>query len=162
MPNLGIFFFSRNFAVRQNDADIMLISCWYQWWYHIWQNYLQTLAQKKPNQTFLVSNWNIFIFTPNLATRQVQDADFKYENIFLKLQPKNTQIRHCSFLFYVFSFFHKTLQSGKFEFGAFKYENIFFQILTQRWLYHTLLIPYLRIFIFALNFATRQIQGRWY
>ena len=126
MPNLGIFFFSRNFAVRQNDADIMLISCWYQWWYHIWQNYLQTLAQKKPNQTFLVSNWNIFIFTPNLATRQVQDADFKYENIFLKLQPKNTQIRHCSFLFYVFSFFHKTLQSGKFEFGAFKYEKIFF------------------------------------
>ena len=89
VPNLGIIFFSRNFAVRQ------IWRCWY----HIWQNYLQILAQKKPNQTFLVSNWNIFIFTPNLATRQVQDADFKYENIFLKLQPKNTQIRHCSFLF---------------------------------------------------------------
>ena len=36
----------------------------------------------------------ILIFRQNFAIRQFEGVDFKYDNSFLKVHPKNIQIRH--------------------------------------------------------------------
>ena len=67
VPNLGIFIFSRNFAIRPSRG------CWVQ----IWQYNFQLPVQKHPNQAFLVTNVRIFIFAPNFATRQIRGRWFE-------------------------------------------------------------------------------------
>ena len=66
-PNLVIFIFSQNFAIRQIQG------CWFQ----IWLYCFQMPVQKYANQTFLVPNLRIFIFTPNFATRQIRGRWFQ-------------------------------------------------------------------------------------
>ena len=52
------------------------------------------LAQKYPNRAFVVPNLGTFIFHEIWQLETFEAADFKYDNIIYKSQPKNTQIRH--------------------------------------------------------------------
>ena len=54
----------------------------------------------------------------------------------------------------------KILELDKFEGVDFKYATIFFQIATQKYPSKASLVQNSRIFIFAPNFATRQIRER--
>ena len=94
------------------------------------------LALKYPNKAFLIKNTQqgifspnlcIFVFSQNLQIYKFEGADFKYDNSFLKFQPKSTQIRHFGSQIQTFSFFHKILQLGKFKCGDFKYDKIVFK-----------------------------------
>ena len=58
------------------------------------QQFLKILAQKYPNKAFLVPNLDISFFHKILHLDKLEGADFKYDNIFFKFQPKNIQIRH--------------------------------------------------------------------
>ena len=40
---------------------------------------------KYGNQVFLVPNLNIFFYFTNFLTKQIRDADLKYDNIVFKL-----------------------------------------------------------------------------
>ena len=55
---------------------------------------------------------------------------------------------------------HKILELDKFEGADFKYDNNFFQITAQKYPNKAFLVRNSQIFIFAPNFATRQIRGR--
>ena len=46
------------------------------------------------NQAFLVPYLGILVFSRNFAIRLIRGADFKYDNSFLKFQPKHTYIKH--------------------------------------------------------------------
>ena len=63
-----------------------------------------------------------------------EGADFKYNNIISKFQPKNTQIWHFWSQIYGFLMLHQTLKPDKFKDVDFKYD-IFFQILSQKYSY---------------------------
>ena len=54
-------------------------------------------------------------------------ADFKYDNTYLKFQPKNTKIKHICSQIQAFLFFHKIVQLDKIEGTDFKYDKIKFQ-----------------------------------
>ena len=54
----------------------------------------QISAQKYPNHTIFVPNLDIFVFSQNLLLDKFEGANFKYETVFFKFQPKNAQIRH--------------------------------------------------------------------
>ena len=60
----------------------------------------------------------------------------------------------------MFLLFPEILQLIKFECADFKYDTIIFQIPAQKYTNQASLVPNLQVFIFAPNFATRQIQGR--
>ena len=62
-----------------------------------------------------------------------EGADFKYDNSFLKFQPKNTQIRHFWSQIQAFSLFHDILQLDKLKGADFKSHNSFFKILAQKY-----------------------------
>ena len=74
VPSLVTLAFSKNFAIRQIGG------CWFQ----VWQYLFQIPAQKYRSQGFLVGNLGIF----------VEGTDYRYDNIVLKFESKNTQIRH--------------------------------------------------------------------
>ena len=61
-----------------------------------------------------------------LILGKLEDADFKYDNIFFKFHSKNTQIRHFWSQIQKFLFFLKSLQLDKFEGADFKYDNLHF------------------------------------
>ena len=48
-------------------------------------------SQKYPNQTFLVSNLDIFVFLRNLPTDKFEGADFKYDNSFFQIPTQKHQ-----------------------------------------------------------------------
>ena len=98
IPNLGIFAFSQNFAIRNSWG------CWFQ----ICQYCFQIPAPKYPNQAFLVQNLRIFVFSWNFAKWQIWGYIFgkKYSNkgfepnlsIFVSSQKFGIrQIRRCWF-----------------------------------------------------------------
>ena len=45
-------------------------------------------AQKYPNKVFLVPNLEFFFCLRNVAIRQLEAADFKYDKIYSKFSPK--------------------------------------------------------------------------
>ena len=67
MPNLVIFIFSRNFAIRQ------IWGCWFQ----TWHNYFQIPVKKYPNKPFLVPNLGISVSSRNLAIRKIRGCWFQ-------------------------------------------------------------------------------------
>ena len=87
-----------------------------------------------------------------------EGADFKHGNSFLKLLPRNTQIRNFLSKFRHF-FFRKILQLDKSEGADFKYDNSFFKILSQKYPHEAFLVQNLGIFIISQNFTIRQIRG---
>ena len=97
------------------------------------------------------------LFHDILQLEKFEGADFKYDNSFIKFQPKNTQIRHFWSQMQPFLFFSENLQIGKFEGADFKSDNSVFKMYAQKYPNNAFLVTNLRIFIFALNFATRQI-----
>ena len=50
--------------------------------FQIWQQYFRIPPQKYGNQTLLVPNIDIFIFSRNFASRQIRGVDFKYDWLF--------------------------------------------------------------------------------
>ena len=83
---------------------------------------------------FLIPNLGIFVLLQNLQQLdKFGGADFKHDNISLKLLPKNIQIRHLWFQIQVFLLFSKTSQLEKFEGADFKYENTFPQSIVQKY-----------------------------
>ena len=56
-------------------------------------------------------------------------------------------------------FFHKIFQIDKLEGVDFKYDNIFFKILAQKYSNETFLVPNIFIFFFWRFFAIRKIRG---
>ena len=48
-------------------------------------SFFKILALKYPNKAFLVPNVGIFVFSQNLELDKCDGADFKYDNIFLKV-----------------------------------------------------------------------------
>ena len=95
---------------------------------------LKCLAQKYVIKTFLVPNLGIFLISLILELDIINGADFKYDNIIFKFQPKNTQIKHFWFQIKaylvpnsgIFVFFRQILQLEKFEGADIKYDNGFF------------------------------------
>ena len=85
------------------------------------------LTSKISKTGIMVSNLMIQIFAANFAQDKFKDTDFKYDNIFFKFQPKNTQIRHFWVQIQVFSLFHEILQLDKFEGADFKRDKIVFE-----------------------------------
>ena len=77
-------------------------------------------------------------------------ADFKYDNNFLKFYSKITQMRDFLCQIKAFLFFQKFLKLDMWQ--------CYLQIPTQDYPNKAFLVPNLRVFIFAINFATRQIQ----
>ena len=67
------------------------------------------------------------LFHEILQLDQLEGADFKYGNSFLKFQLKISQIRH--FLSQIEAFFLQNFQLDKFEGADFKYDNIFLKFL---------------------------------
>ena len=55
----------------------------------------------------------MFIFAQNFAVKQIRDVDFKNDNSFLKIQPKDIKTRHFWSATKVFLFLHEILQIGK-------------------------------------------------
>ena len=87
-------------------------------------------------------------------------ADFKYDNIIFKFQPKDTQIKHFRSQIWAFFILHLTLHQEKFKDADFKCDNIFFQIPAQKYPNMVFLVPNLEFF--SRNFAIRQIWGCWF
>ena len=56
-------------------------------------NCFQIKVLKYPNKAFLLPNLDIFIFHEILQLDKFEGADFKYDSVIFKLQPKNTRIR---------------------------------------------------------------------
>ena len=91
-----------------------------------------------------------------------KDVDFKYGyNFFSTSSPKipkqrisGSKIRH----FYFFIKFCNETNSRVLISNM----TILFSNYSPKIIEHTFLVPNLRIFIFALNYATRQMQGRWF
>ena len=98
-PNVDIFIFPQNFAITQIR----------EWWSQIWQYCFQMPAQKYPNKAFLVPNLSIF----------VESADFRYNNVVFKSQPKTTQMRR-----FWSKILHTAFSSAKF--GIFVFPQKFF------------------------------------
>ena len=129
IPNLGVFVFPRNFAVRQ------IRGCWFQ----IWQYHFQIPAQKYSKKAFLVSNFGIFIFSQSFAIRQIEGflANLKFKD------------------FYQTTILQQTLQEDKFEDADFKYDNNIYQLLARKYGNLTFLVPNLRIFIFCRKLCNK-------
>ena len=84
-----------------------------------------------------------------LQFHQIEGADFKYDNSFLKFQPFLSQIQ-------TFSLFHDILQFYKFQGADFKYDNIFSNFSRKIPESHNF-GPKFRHFCFFAKFAIRQI-----
>ena len=90
------------------------------------------------------------LFYKVLQLNKFAGADFKYDNSFLKFLPKITQIRDFLCQIKAFLFFQKMFKLDMWQY--------YLQIPTQDYPNKAFLVPNLRVFIFALNFATRQIE----
>ena len=91
-------------------------------------NYCETACSSENTQIRLlfIPNLGFFVFFGKmLQLDKFEGADFKYDNIVCKFQPKNSQIQ-------AFLFFREILQIEKFEDADFKYDNSFFLILAQK------------------------------
>ena len=71
----------------------------------------------------MVRNLSILIFSQNFELDKFQAADFKYDNIAFKFQPRNTQIKHFWSQIYGFLFLDEILCLKKFEGTAVKYHS---------------------------------------
>ena len=71
----------------------------------------------------MVPNLGIFLFQEILQFNKFESTYFKYDNIFLRFYPKNTQIRDL-----LSQFYSQTLQLQKFEDADLKYGNSFLQL----------------------------------
>ena len=118
IPNLRIFVFRPNFAIRQ------IWGCWFligQYCFHI-------SPKKYPNQAFLVRNLGILVFWSNFANRQNWGGLISnMTTIFFKFSPNNTQITHFWVQIYAFLFFCQIFQVDKFKGIDFKYDNTVFK-----------------------------------
>ena len=86
--NLGIFVFQQNSAITQIRET----------WFKIRQKFFNILVPNYPMKGFLIPNLGIFVLLQNLLQLdKFGGADFKHDNISLKLLPKNIQIRHLCF-----------------------------------------------------------------
>ena len=66
--------------------------------FQIWQRFFKILAQKYPNNPFLVPNLRLlFFFWKILQIDKFQGVDFKYDNSLWKFSLEKTQIRHFWF-----------------------------------------------------------------
>ena len=54
----------------------------------------QIVPQKYPNKAFLSQVQALSLFRKILLLEKLEDADFKYDNIFFKFQSKNSQMRN--------------------------------------------------------------------
>ena len=54
-------------------------------------SFFKILAQKYPNKALFIPNLVIFILHEIFHFEKFESADFKYNNSFSKLHPKNTQ-----------------------------------------------------------------------
>ena len=115
--NLGIFIFSRKFAIRQ------IWGCWSQ----IWEYCFQIPAHKYPNKAFLVAHLGIFIIWQNFAIRQTRRCWFQTRQYYFQLPVPKYQ--NQVFLVPNLGIFilHQTLHLNKFEGVDFKYDNGFFE-----------------------------------
>ena len=87
--------------------------------------FFKTVAQKYPQEAFLVQNLGIFIISRNLATRQIQGCWFKiwqycFQTPVQKYPNKAFWVPNLAILV-----FCKILQLGKFEGADFKHDDIF-------------------------------------
>ena len=116
---------------------------------------------KYPNKAFLVPNLGIFVFHTIVHLDKFEGADFKYGNIFFsnsspkipKLHIFDPKFRH---------FFFAKFAIGEIWGADFKYDNNIFQIAAKKYPNKAFLVRNLRTYIFAPNFATRQIPGQWF
>ena len=49
---------------------------------------------KLPNSGIFGPRFKVFCSKCNFTVSQIESIDFKYDNSFFKLRPKNTQIKH--------------------------------------------------------------------
>ena len=80
----------------------------------------KTSSSKIPKWVTLCPNLDIFV-----SSQKFDGADYKYDNSFLKMEPKNIQIRHFWSQIKIFMFFRKILQVDKFKNADFKFDNSF-------------------------------------
>ena len=105
--------------------------------------------KKYPNKAFLVPNWRILIFAPNLETRQIWGRWFEMTIVFSNSSPK---IRRWSIFgpkFKDFNFCTNTCNKAKLR-ALISNMTMVFQNCCPKHLDKVLLLPNLRIFIFAL------------
>ena len=117
VPNLDIFVFLRNFAVR------IIRGCWFQ----IWQYAFKALAQKYPNYTFLVPNLDIFFFREIFAIRKIQGCWFQIWQYCFQIPAQIYQNKTFLVQILEFLFLHKTLSQDEFEDGDLNHDNIIFK-----------------------------------
>ena len=126
------------------------------------------IFKKSKSRTFRKSEpyGNIPCISQKLMVEKFEDADFKYDNSFSKLQLKNTHVRHFgpkfiqTFLVTTLKtfVFVPNLSSDKFEGVNFKYKY-FFQIPAQKNPNKVFLKLILGVFISAQKINFRKIEG---
>ena len=118
-------------------------------------------CQKIPKQGIFNPKIRHFWFFEKIwLLDKLEGADFKYDNIFLKLQPKNTQIRDFLYQTQAFLFFREILQIDKFEGVDFKYGNRFFLKFLPKNIQRRYIQSQVQALLFFLkSFAIRQIGG---
>ena len=105
---------------RQNSAIRQIRGSSFQ----IRQQFFKILVPKYPFKELFIQNLGIFVFSQIFFQLDIiEGADFKHDNIFLKLLPKNTEVRHFQSQFQVFLLFCKISQLEKFERADFKDKN---------------------------------------
>ena len=108
------------FVSRQNSAIRQIRGSSFQ----IRQQFFKILVPKYPFKELFIQNLGIFVFSQIFFQIDIiEGADFKHDNISLKLLPKNTEVRHFQSQFQVFLLFCKISQLEKFERADFKDKN---------------------------------------
>ena len=88
-------------------------------------------SRKYPNKVCWSLSQVFSFFHEILESDKFQGADFKYDNIIFKFQPKNTRITHFWSHIFGLSFIHQTLLQDKFKDTDFKYDYILFNFQTK-------------------------------
>ena len=118
VPNLGIFVFPRNFAIRQIRADF---------------KYDNIVFKFQPENTqirhFWLQIYAFLFFREVLQLDKVEVADFKYDNSIFKILAQ--KYPNEAFLIPNLGSFREVLQLGKFECADFQYDNIVFKFQSQ-------------------------------
>ena len=134
VPNLGIFIFLQNFAIRP------IRGCWFQ----MWQFCFQIPVQKYPNQAFMVQNLRIFTFALNIKPNS-RTLIWNMKILLLNSSPKNTQISHFWSLIQGF-LFHTNFSIRQIRGRWFQIWQWFFRIPAQNYQNKALFVLNVNIF----------------
>ena len=125
--------------------------------------FFKLLSQKYTNKAFWVPNLSLSIFFSHeiIQLDKFEGADFKYDNIFLKFQPKSTKIRHCWSKFWNFYFCTK-LCSKTNSWTVIWIMTIIFSYSRPKIRKLGIFGSKFKDFYFAVYFGIRKIWGCWF